>query len=111
MLTRRRADFTPAAYRKHWLDEHAPFGLRIDAAGYRQLHADHAPSPGLPPADRFDGAGLVFFRDVAHMAAARSAPEVAQDATRDEMRFVDHAGSMLAMFALRDTGRERCKAG
>ena len=99
MLTRRRADFTPAAYRKRWLGEHARFGLRIDAAGYRQLHADHAPCPDLPPTGRFDGAGMVFFRNAAQMAAARSAPEVAQDATRDEMRFIDHAGSMLAMFA------------
>ena len=33
---------------------------------------------------------------------ARAAPEVARDATRDEMRFIDHAGSMLAMFRLAD---------
>jgi hypothetical protein len=98
MLTRRRADFSPAAYRARWLNGHAPFGQRIDAAGYRQLHADGVPRAGLPPADRFDGAGMVFFRDAEQMASARAAPEIAQDATRDEMRFIDHAGSMLAMF-------------
>ncbi|MFA6114674.1 MAG: EthD domain-containing protein [Sphingomonas sp.] len=100
MLTRRRADFTPAAYRARWLNEHASFGQRVDATGYRQLHADSATCPGLPPADRFDGAGMIFFSDPDQMASARAAPEVAQDATRDEMRFIDHAGSMLAMFDL-----------
>jgi hypothetical protein len=92
MLTRRRADFTPAAYRDRWLGEHAPFGLRIDASGYRQLHLDGT--------GRVDGVGMVFFRDLDHAASARAAPEVAHDATRDEMQFIDHAGAMLAMFRL-----------
>lgn len=41
-----------------------------------------------------------MFRDEQHAAAARAAPEIAHDATRDEMRFVDHRRSMLAMFRL-----------
>jgi hypothetical protein len=92
MLTRRRADFTAASYRDRWLGEHAPFGLRIGASGYRQLHGDDP--------HRFDGVGMVCFRDLDHAASARAAPEVARDATRDEMQFVDHGGSMLAMFRL-----------
>jgi hypothetical protein len=108
MLTRRRPGFTPATYRDRWLGKHAPFGLCIGAAGYRQLHIDDMPYPGLPSTDRFDGAGMVFFRDAAHMAAARAAPEVTQDATRDEMRFIDHAQSMLAMFAFLIRANESC---
>jgi hypothetical protein len=66
----------------------------------RQLHADADALPRLPPADRFDGAGMVFFRDLDQARTARATPEVARDATRDEMRFIDHAGSMPAMFRL-----------
>jgi len=91
MLTRRRPELDRAAYFTRWRNEHAPFGLRIGAAGYRQLHA-HGNASG------FDGAGMVFFDDLDHARRARAAPEVAEDATRDEMRFIDHSASMLAMF-------------
>lgn len=100
MLVRRRAGFTPEAFRARWLGEHAPFGLRIDAVGYRQLHAGCTGYRDLPRADRFDGAGLVYFDDIDRLAATRATPEVARDATRDEMQFIDHGGSMLAMFRL-----------
>lgn len=93
MLVRRRAGLTHDAFRGRWLHGHAPFGLRTAASGYRQLHPAHPPEP-----EGFDGAGLVFFRDLAHMANARAAPEIARDATRDEMAFIDHGRSMLAMF-------------
>lgn len=89
MLVHRRAELSQQAFRDRWRDGHAPFGLRTSASGYRQLHAD---------AGGFDGAGLVFFRDLNHVAAARSAPEIARDATLDEMAFIDHSRSMLAMF-------------
>jgi hypothetical protein len=91
MLTRRRTEFNQTAYFRRWRNEHAPFGLRIGAAGYRQLHA-HGDTSG------FDGAGMVFFDDLDHARRVRAAPEVAEDATRDEMRFIDHSASMLAMF-------------
>lgn len=100
MLVRRQDSFSPAAFRKRWLLGHAPFGLRIPVSGYRQLHADPAPVPGLPATDRFDGAGMVLFRDPDHVASARATPEIALDATRDEMQFIDHSASMLAMFRL-----------
>jgi hypothetical protein len=45
---------------------------------------------------------MVFFRGLEHVADARAAPEIARDATRDEMAFIDHERSMLAMFRLRD---------
>lgn len=93
MLVRRRAELTHDAFRDRWLHGHAPFGLRTSASGYRQLHPARPPGP-----DGFDGAGLVFFRDLAHMTSARAAPAIARDATRDEMAFIDHGRSMLAMF-------------
>lgn len=93
MLVRRRPELDRPAFRYRWLRGHAPFGLRTAASGYRQLHPDD-----MAAADGFDGAGLVFFRDLDHAATARSAPEIARDATRDEMAFIDHGRSMLAMF-------------
>lgn len=93
MLARRREGLTHQAFRDRWLHGHAPFGLRIAASGYRQLHP-HAP----PGTEGYDGAGLVFFRDLDHVASARAAPEVAREATRDEMAFIDHGRSQLAMF-------------
>jgi hypothetical protein len=91
MLARRRPELDRAAYFARWRNEHAPFGLRIGAAGYRQLHTEN-------DTGRFDGAGLVFFDDLDHARRVRAAPAVAEDATRDEMRFIDHSASMLAMF-------------
>ncbi len=93
MLVRRRADFSHQAFRDRWLNGHARFGLQTAASGYRQLHSGEEPAP-----DGFDGAGLVFFRDLDHVANARAAPEIAREATRDEMQFIDHSRSMLAMF-------------
>jgi hypothetical protein len=93
MLVRRRTGLSREAFRERWLHGHAPFGLRTSASGYRQLHPRDAPGP-----DGFDGAGLVFFRDLDHVANARAAPEIARDATFDEMQFIDHGRSMLAMF-------------
>lgn len=98
MLAARRAEFSRAAFAARWLEGHAPFGLRTDAAAYRQLHA--AAEGG------YDGIGMVWFRDLDHVKAARAAPEIARDATADEMLFIDHSRSMLAMFRM--TGaRER----
>lgn len=93
MLVQRRAGLGRQSFRERWLHGHAPFGLRTAASGYRQLHPCDEPGP-----DGFDGAGLVFFRDPRHVASARSAPEIARDATLDEMEFIDHGRSMLAMF-------------
>lgn len=98
MLVRRRSDYSLPAFRERWLWGHAPFGRDLPVCGYRQLHADPQSTPGLPPADRFDGAGIVLFRDLQHVTTARSAREIARDATRDEMQFIDHAASMLVMF-------------
>ncbi len=93
MLARRRAGMTHQAFLDRWLDGHASFGLRTAALGYRQLHPHKTPTGG-----GFDGAGLVFFRDAEHAGTARAAPEIAREATRDEMAFIDHGRSMLAMF-------------
>lgn len=96
MLARRRAELSHDAFRARWLDGHARFGLATSASGYRQLHPDIAPGE-----DGFDGAGLVFFRDLAHVAQGRAAPEIAREATADEMEFIDHSRSMLMMFRMR----------
>ena len=38
---------------------------------------------GEPFADGFDGAGMVFFRDLDHARTARATPEVLRDAARN----------------------------
>jgi hypothetical protein len=48
------------------------------------------------------GAGIVLFGDADQVAVSRAEPAMARDATRDEMQFIDHAGSMLAMFHFSD---------
>jgi hypothetical protein len=96
MLARRRAELSHDAFRMRWLDGHARFGLATSASGYRQLHPDEAPDEA-----GFDGAGLVFFRDLDHVAQGRAAPEIAREATADEMEFIDHSRSMLMMFRMR----------
>lgn len=102
MLVRRRADFTNEAFHRRWLEGHAPFGLRIPASGYRQLHAEPGTSTQQNAMNRFDGVGIVFFEDGDQVSHARAGAEIARDATRDEMEFIDHARSMLALFKLSD---------
>jgi hypothetical protein len=105
-LVRRRADLDRAAFTAHWRDRHVEFARRVSGgAGYRQLHADPAASAAL--AGRLgireaglDGAGLLFFDDLAAMTRVRASPQVRRDATEDEMRFVDHARSHF--FAVRE---------
>jgi hypothetical protein len=92
MLATRHANLSRAAFAARWLEGHAPFGLRTDACAYRQLHGSAEGS--------FDGIGMIWFRDLDHVAAARAAPEIARDATADEMLFIDHSRSMLAMFRM-----------
>jgi hypothetical protein len=103
MLASRRRDLTREAFSQRWLGGHASFGLRADAAAYRQLHAEGTPAldPHLPAANRYDGVGMVWFRDLDHVARARASPEIARDATVDEMEFIDHGRSMLMMFRMR----------
>lgn len=95
MLARRRPELSHEAFRARWLEGHSRFGLATSASGYRQLHPDKAPDEA-----GFDGAGLVFFRDLDHVAQSRAAPEIARAATADEMAFIDHSRSMLMMFRL-----------
>lgn len=105
MLVKRHAALSRPAFAERWRIGHAPFGRRIAAPGYRQLHAD-APaeivaamqSSGLTSVNAHDGVGCVMFPSLEQMRAARAAPEVARDATADEMQFVDHSRSMLMAF-------------
>ena len=101
-LIRRHEDLSPAEFTAHWRDRHVAFARRVTGAnGYRQVHAQPALSAavatelGLPwfDAATFDGAGLLYFADLAAMSEARSSEAVRRAATEDEMRFVDHARS------------------
>jgi hypothetical protein len=104
-LVRRHRALSRAAFTAHWRDRHVGFARRVaGGAGYRQLHADPGLSAALVDrlglADRgFDGAGLLYFADLAAMTRVRATPAVRRDATADEMRFVDHGRSHF--FAVR----------
>lgn len=108
MLVNRLPALSRPAFSERWRVGHAPFGRRIAAPGYRQLHAD-APAEtvaamqrtGLLGVNAYDGVGCVMFASLEGMRAARAAPEVTRDATADEMQFIDHSRSILMAF-------ERC---
>ncbi len=107
-LVRRRRDLDRESFVRHWRDRHALLARRVaGATGYRQLHAVPefsaavAAELGVPDAG-FDGTGLLLVADAAALAGVRAAPEVARDATEDEMRFLDHSRSFFV--AARQTG-------
>jgi EthD domain len=103
---RRRADLSPEAFRKRWL-EHAPLVARFAAAmraeRYVQSHTLDSPwnatlqaSRGGEPA--YDGITEVWWASEAAFAAALATPE-GQEAGRalleDERAFIDLAASSL----------------
>ena len=120
-LIRRHGDLSPAEFTAHWRDRHVEFARRVSGAnGYRQVHAESALSAvvaaelGLPGFDAaaFDGAGLLYFADLAAMSQARSSEAVRRAATEDEMRFVDHARShFFAVSATHHPGRKSGRTG
>ena len=103
MLAVRKPDDDRTSFQHRWLHGHAPFGLRMPAPGYSQIHfQDIRPDAGLPPslltASGFDGLATVSYASRADVARLRATPEIALQATTDEMEFIDHARSMLMMF-------------
>ena len=105
-VVRRRADFTPEAFRKRWL-AHGPLvkevSKTIRARRYIQSHtldtplnAQLAVSRGM--AEAYDGITEVWWDDLDALAAGMSTPEGMDGARRlleDEREFIDLAGSRI----------------
>jgi hypothetical protein len=98
-LVHRRPDLDALQFLRHWSEKHIHVARRMPGAwGYRQLRADRLltrlVAEQMDLMDHgFDGAGQVFFESTGEMAAGRATPEVARDATEDELRFIDHSRS------------------
>jgi hypothetical protein len=105
-VIRRRADLSPEAFRKRWL-EHAPLVARFAAAmharRYVQSHAMGGPlnalladSRGAQPA--YDGITEVWWDSAASLSAALATPggiEASRALLEDERAFIDLAASSL----------------
>ena len=105
-VIRRRADMTPEAFRKRWL-EHAPlvarFAKAMQARRYVQSHTLGTPlnailagSRGAQPA--YDGITEVWWDDVESLTAALATPggiEAGRALLEDERAFIDLAASSL----------------
>lgn len=74
----RKPEFTPEAFRKHWLEIHGPLAQKVPGIlRYVQNHITEAVHhPDLPPStQKIDGIVEMHFEDRAAMDTALSSPE------------------------------------
>lgn len=91
-LLHKRADLSPAEFRRYWRTSHADAarGLR-GLQRYEQNHVVEAAQRGIDYARgplEYDGISQLWFRDLAAMEAAFE-PRAAEALTGDEARFMD----------------------
>ena len=78
-LFNRRADLPPEAFRRHWLDVHAPLAARLPGLGsYRQNHiVERLHEDPESPLQSIDGIAQLSFPGVAAMEVSDASPEYA----------------------------------
>lgn len=78
-LFNRRADVSPVAFRRHWLDVHAPLAARLPGLGsYRQNHiVERLHEDPKSPLQSIDGIAQLSFPSVAAMEVSDASPEYA----------------------------------
>ena len=78
-LFNRRADISPEAFRRHWLDVHAPLAARLPGLGsYRQNHiVERLHEDPESPLQSIDGIAQLSFPSVAAMEVSDASPEYA----------------------------------
>jgi len=78
-LFNRRADVSPEAFRRHWLDVHAPLAARLPGLGsYRQNHiVERLHEDPESPLQSIDGIAQLSFPSVAAMEVSDASPEYA----------------------------------
>ena len=104
---RPRADRTPEVFFDRWLNVHGVAARDAPGppGGYGQLHFSPDPTAALRAAMALGenghlGVALAGFDSVASFTAFLGSPAVAAAAIRDERRFIDVAGSALALVQL-----------
>ena len=106
---RRRADVSPEAFRRYWLDEHGPLMRSVAGAiGALRYVQSHTVAPELNDVLRgsrgsdepYDGITEVWWESLADLQASMQSAE-SQDAQRrlleDESTFIDFARSSVFM--------------
>ena len=78
-LFNRRPDVSPEAFRRHWLDVHAPLAARLPGLGsYRQNHiVERLHEDPKSPLQSIDGIAQLSFPSVAAMEVSDASPEYA----------------------------------
>lgn len=78
-LFNRRGDISPEAFRRHWLDVHAPLAARLPGLGsYRQNHiVERLYEDPKSPLQSIDGIAQLSFPSVAAMEVSDASPEYA----------------------------------
>lgn len=106
-VIRRRADVTPEAFRRYWLEQHGPrvrgHAAALGAVRYVQSHTGEDDLNALLRASRgsappFDGITEVWWPSRAALEAGLATPEgqeAGRDLLADETRFIDFAASSL----------------
>ena len=104
---RRRADVSPAAFRRHWREVHGPLvaghAATLRIRRYVQTHTIDSPTGRALAASRagaeaFDGVAELWWDSEADLAEATATPagQAAGAALfADEARFIDHARSAI----------------
>ena len=105
LALRRPQHMTLAECHDYWLHNHSRLARSIPGlSAYRQLHSRPDRSDALAReaamSAGYDGAASTEFGSVAEFAAVMAQPEITADAYADEQKFVDHARSALALFAV-----------
>jgi uncharacterized protein (TIGR02118 family) len=101
-LIRRRADFSPEAFREYYETRHVPLAKRLIAdyiADYRRKYPEIVTAPGSPdaavaPADAYDCVTEIWFEEgqFERMQAMLSAhPDRAKQIEEDEAKFMDRS--------------------
>ena len=109
IANRRLPHFTHDGFLDYWLNSHGPFTRkhtpREIGFRYRQFHADAAATvralaaTGLAVGD-FDGAAECFYPSAQSVRALMARTEIVDQATEDELKFVDHDRCVTSVFAI-----------
>jgi hypothetical protein len=114
IANRRLPSFTHDAFLDYWLNSHGPFtrthtppeiGFR-----YRQFHTSVAPTNRLLAATGFmvgdfDGAAECFYPSAQSVRDLMGRTEIVDQATEDEIKFVDHDRCVTSVFTFSNAAR------
>lgn len=109
IMNRRLPDFTHAKFLDYWLAFHGPFARENTppevGMGYRQFHTDDEATTALTRAtgfkiSDFDGAAECHYRNADAVRLLMGKTEVVDQATEDELKFVDHGRCVTSVLRI-----------